>query len=304
MNHDTIIELLLTNNCNRDCAYCVGKSKDETTAIHAKAINDCGDYKMGAGVLNLRQVKRWLLHNDLNNSENAQLVISGGEPTLVRELPGFIDWLSDKGFKPPILYTNGRNIEDLAHMKNNKSVKVILTKHLETEFRRHGNSLFKDKIKFLEDTQIPFLLKVLTDGREVEVDKVRNSVVEGIRKNYSDDVKECVAQVAGYENLLDGSSPYRWRWNGYGDKIDRTRTKMKLTKIYTVTPPGEIFNCHLFNEGSIGSIYDAELLKDKPSQLGLCFYADDPIDLSIFPELNCDTRCEIQHYANLMEGVK
>lgn len=300
-----ILEILLTNSCNRNCSYCVAKSKDSESSIQQKALNDFGDYKLGSGVLNLTRLRQWLLHNKLNE-ENCQLVISGGEPTLVRELPSFINWLKDNNFKPPIVYTNGRNLEDFVQLNDPKSVKVILTKHLETEYLAHGNGYFRDKIKFLEDAQIPFLLKVLTDGREVEIESVKYSVIEGIRKPYSDYFEEKIKQIAEYKFPLQGDSPHKWRWNGYGDKIDRKRTKWEPTVIYTVDPTGIIYNCHIF-DSNLGSVYDNDCLENKPAQLAWCYYPDTATD--VVPKMNIDcfeaeTRCELQHYVNLMIEVK
>jgi organic radical activating enzyme len=297
----TILEILLTNSCNRNCFYCVAKSKDAESSIQQKALNNFGDYKLGSGILNLAKLRQWLLHNKFNE-ENCQLVISGGEPTLVRELPAFINWLNDNKFKPPIVYTNGRNIEDFAQLNDPRHVKIILTKHLESEFLAHGNRCFKDKIKFLEDARIPFLLKVLTDGREVEVERVKHSVIEGIRKPYSDDFDEKIKQIAEYKFPLDGTSPHKWRWNGYGDKIDRRRTKWEPTVIYTIDPTGLIYNCHLF-DSNVGSIYDLGLLKNKNAQLGWCHYPDTAEKDAELRIAKGETRCEIQHYVNLMKEV-
>jgi len=298
-----ILEILLTNSCNRNCSYCVAKSKDSESSIQQKALNDFGDYKLGSGILNLARLRQWLLHNKFNE-ENCQLVISGGEPTLVRELPFFINWLVDNGFKPPIVYTNGRNIKDFVQLNDPKSVKIILTKHLEAEFLAHGNGYFQDKIKFLENAQIPFLLKVLTDGREVEAEQVRHFVIEGIRKSYSEDFDEKMKQLAEYKFPLDGTSPHKWRWNGYGDKIDRRRTEWEPTVIYTIDPTGLIYNCHLF-DSNMGSIYDSDFLMDKRAQLGWCYYPDtaDMDNSKGMNNIKAETRCEIQHYVNLMMEV-
>jgi organic radical activating enzyme len=301
-----ILEILLTNSCNRNCSYCVAKSKDSESSVQQKAVNDFGDHKLGSGILNLARLRQWLLLNKLNE-ENCQLVVSGGEPTLVRELPIFINWLEDNNFKPPIVYTNGRNIGDFAMLNNPKSVKVILTKHLEKEFLVHSNSYsdFSGCVEFLENAQIPFLLKVLTDGRDVEAEPVRHSVVEGIRKSYSGDFEEKIKQLAEYGFPLSGESPYRWRWNGYGDKIDRRRTKWEPTVVYTVDPTGLIYNCHIFDR-NLGSIYSDDCLKSKPCQLAWCYYPD-TADLSSDMDLDsveAETRCEIQHYVNLMREVE
>jgi hypothetical protein len=94
---------------------------------------------------------------------------------------------------------------------------------------------------------------------------------------------------------LSGDSPFKWRWNGYGYLIDRDRTAWKKNIVLTVDPPGLVWNCHLF-ESPVGNIYEPE--KEMSNlQLAWCPYWDTYNQET----MECkETRCEIQHYVNLL----
>jgi MoaA/NifB/PqqE/SkfB family radical SAM enzyme len=242
--------------------------------------------------LNLEQLKRWLIIQK-EYLTDIQLVISGGEPTIVRQYTELLSWLSSYSFATPILYTNGLNIKDLMYVNNpKKKVKIILTHHQTSDVNQT-----RDYVRFLNDLEISFIVKVLVDKPTEILDfgdcKV---VVEGIRKLYSKDPDTKLKQIQEYPMALDGSSPYKWRWNGYRDFIKWEWTAWKETFVFTVDPTGNVFNCHFFNEPPIGSIYDTEeIIQDKNIQIAWCY----PFKNGIAEDTK--TRCEIQHYVNLFE---
>ncbi|GBU23823.1 hypothetical protein R83H12_00441 [Fibrobacteria bacterium R8-3-H12] len=292
-----IIELLFSNACDRHCSYCVAKSKDKSYKGLQQKNNEQGDYKLESGIINIVQAKKWLLAQK-SKWEDIHLVISGGEPTLLRHYTEFLDWCNENGFKPPILYTNGRNLKDLANCRHDpkNSVKVLLTHHLSSKPEET-----RDCVNFLKDMNVPFIVKLLTDGedkREFGESLKCRYVVEGIKKLYSEDESEMIRQ-ATMHNALSGESPFKWRWNGYGDLIDRGRTPVREAAILTVDPTGIVFNCHLFN-APLGSIYETD--KDFHGlQMALCFYPDSFDGKSL---KGADTRCETIHYFNLFESLK
>jgi organic radical activating enzyme len=291
-----IIELLFTNSCNRNCAYCVARSKDKTYRGEQQKNNEQGDYKLESGIMNIVQLKKWLLAQKKRFGD-MQIVISGGEPTLLRHYTEFLDWCFDREFKKPILYTNGTNLKDLTNCQHNPKdlVKVLLTHHLDSR-----EDFTRECVNFLKELEVDFIVKLLTRGKEMREfgDSLEcRYVVEGIRELYSENPEEKARQLTEYMPL-SGDSPYRWRWNGYGDLIDRDRTAWKKTVVLTVDPPGLVWNCHLF-ESPVGNIYEPE--KEMSNlQIAWCPYWDTYNQET----MECkETRCEIQHYVNLMEEL-
>lgn len=288
-----IIEILLTNSCNRNCSYCIAKSRDRSYRGYQQRNNEQGDYKLESGIINIVRMKKWLLLQKALQWKEIQLVISGGEPTLLRHYVEFLQWCKDSEFQKPILYSNGLNLKDLAELKNPKElVKVLLTKHLDSDV--------SEQIKLLQELEIQFILKILTDGREIEKPNISNYVVEGIRKSYPDDLEEMLKEKSKYPKPFDCESPYKWRWKGYGDLVNREVTKCERTVIVTVDPVGNLFNCHLFHN-SIGSMYEDKLITEMSCQLGFCNWQSD-FDFDNL-ERN-DTACELQHYVNLFKTCK
>ncbi|MDR0517203.1 MAG: hypothetical protein LBH25_09195 [Fibromonadaceae bacterium] len=303
----TIIEILITNACNRRCSYCVARSKDSRYDSQTMKTNEYGDYKLEPGIINIPALRRWLLKQ---RHLDPCAVITGGEPTIARHYTDLLDWLYDNEFKVPILCTNGLNIKDLAFMENaREKAKVILTQHLDNDI--------SDCALFLKDMEIPTLIKVLANEKsdmEEKRERARKiseatgfkTVIEGIRRPYPDSPDEMARIAEDYPNAFDGSSPYKWRWNGYGDRIGREQTNCTETVVWTVDPTGLIFNCHCF-ANPLASIYDCANLSDVPAQLAWC--CD---DMSVFKNgaLDVDawrktaTKCELQHYVNLMESMK
>jgi len=299
-----IIELLFTNSCNRNCGYCVAKSKDASSFGKAQFTNASGDYKLESGIINTVQLKKWLLVQR-KRFDDIQLVISGGEPTLVRHWIEFLDWCFDNGFKNPIVYTNGINLRDLLDCQHNPKdlVKIILTHHLDIiicspEGKEESTA---NRVEFLKDLEMNFMVKLLTNGKDMREfgDSLKcNYVVEGIRQLYSENAEEKARQLSSEIAPLSGDSPYRWRWNGYGDLIDRKRTQWKESILLTVDPTGNVFNCHLFDV-PVGNIY--KLSKNMTGlQTAWCPYWDTYNQET----MECkETRCEIQHYVNLMDTL-
>jgi len=290
----TIIEMLFTNSCNRNCPYCVAKSRDRSYRGQQQKNNEHGDYKLESGIINIVQAKKWLMIQK-GKLEDIQIVISGGEPTLLRHWTEFLDWLRSNGFKKPILYTNGVNLRDLLDCEGNPKdlAKILLTHHLD------GNEdVLRENVRFLEDLGMNFIVKLLTKGKDMRAlgDSLGcRYVVEGLRELYSEDLDELMHQRSEY-NPLDGSSPFRWRWDGYGDLIDRNRTEWKPAVVLTIDPTGLIWNCHIFNEPS-GSIYEPGKELEN-LQMAWCPYWDTYNQET----MECkETRCEMQHYVNIME---
>jgi organic radical activating enzyme len=320
MTQRLIIEIILTQACNRACSYCAGKEAkiDCATQDHgaySKPINAFGDYELSAGVINFPALKKWLLFQKEQMTEfDIQIVLTGGEPTLVRTLPELIEWIAASGFKPPILYTNGRNISDLAAVENVKGkVKVCLTKHKEP-YTKYDMALprppsFEEALGFLGDAQIPHLVKVLIGEKDENPEVPQGWIVEGIKRVYSPRLEEFLRQRKEYPSEMGTSSPYKWRWDGYGGRIDRRRTKFVPTIIMTALPTGNVFNCHLFKQVPISAIYELVPIKQMPVQLAFCNYQKQmPFPMPTHKEYlsqfeGTETLCELQHYVNLFENA-
>lgn len=285
-----IIEILFTNSCNRNCPYCIARSRDSSYRGCQQKNNEQGDYKLESGIINIVRLKKWLLLQKSLQWKEIQLVVTGGEPTLLRHYTEFLEWCKDNGFKKPILYTNGLNLKDLAELENPKElVKVMLTKHLDADV--------SEQAKLLQELGIQFILKMLTDGRETEKPGIPNCVIEGIRKAYPDDLEETLKEKAKYPMPFNCESPYKWRWKGYGSLIDRRITKCEKSVVITVDPTGNLFNCHLFFN-VIGSIYSDKLITEMDCQLGFCNWQ---ADFNLANLEQNDTACEMQHYVNLFK---
>ncbi|MDR3000559.1 MAG: 4Fe-4S cluster-binding domain-containing protein [Fibromonadaceae bacterium] len=286
----TIIELLLTNNCNKKCDYCIAKSDDKEYAAMSVKTNEYGDFKLSAGIINTEQLKRWLLFQK-DYWQNIQLIITGGEPTIVRHYTEFIEWAYQNNFTPPILYTNGKNIKDLVYIQDvKKKIKVILTHHITS-----SEDETREYVKFLNGLEIKFIVKYLMAKKKTVPDFGNCQVIkEGIRKVYSQDPEVKFKQMQEYPPGLDFISPFKWRCKEHKDYIDWSFTNSKKTVVFTVDPTGNIFNCHFFRE-PIGTIYNLEMHRDV--QLAWCHPIIDNVpDKSI-------TLCELQHYTNLMENL-
>jgi len=315
-----IIEIIATMACNRACSYCAGKESkiDCATQDHGKysrPINQFGDYELNSGIINFSVLKDWILFQKINMPDfEIQLVITGGEPTLIRTLPDFVQWSYDNGFLPPIIYTNGRNIADLGLISDpGKKCKVILTKHKEplSSFDRDliKPPKFEDAVEFCRFAEIPHLIKILVGENDNETPcypaKWKNVVIEGIKRIYSTDLEKMLEQKNQYPPKMDNSSPYKWRWEGYGDRISRERTKFIPSAVISVLPTGNVFNCHLFLGHPETTIYERTPINELQIQLAYCNYQ------GVFPTLcdtrdelisqfdGCDTLCELQHYVNL-----
>jgi len=299
----TIIEVLMTNNCNRNCSYCAGKTEDHSYSTTQGKINEMGDYKLAGGIINTEQLKRWLMFQK-PMLENIQIVLTGGEPTIVRHYTELLDWLSACGFMAPIIYTNGLNIKDLANLeKPNEKAKVILTHHQASDIAKT-----KEYAEFLQELGIKFLVKVLTDKPIERPDFGKCKVViEGIIRQHSKDLGEMIEEMKACPPSLAGWSPYKWRWNGHKPFIDMEWTPAHPSLIFTVFPDGHIVNCHFWRDPEIGSIYKLEDLLSKNAQIAWCYSFDgtpeNPKDESEVVKNETVTRCEIQHYVNLMEKI-
>jgi len=308
-----VIEIAITDNCNRLCSYCIAKSKrsgvikEHNHAPYSYPINDMGDYELASGIINMLALRKWLaVQKNVVGADNLQLVLTGGEPTLVRDIPCLIEWASDEGLPPPILFTNGANVPDLASVEDIKrKVKIYLTKHSESVPIEHlaqkNKQKFYDALKFIEEFDIPHKVKVLIKLGEEKPDVPDGWIVEGVR--YPFDMSKIDREMVPFGNDFD----FQWRFKGYGDKIDRKTTKVRKCFIVSVLPTGDIFNCHIY-DNPIGNIYDLKEITKLSLQPSLCN------EQRIFPDESCtdyesyikkivdagaDTRCELQHYVNL-----
>jgi len=288
-----VVELLLTNNCQRECRYCLAQTEDSSYTTVQGKINERGDYKLAGGIMNTEQLKRWLAFQK-KYLPDVRLVISGGEPTIVRHYTELLEWIHNAGFAKPILYTNGLNIKDLANMDNPKDkVKVILTHHQTSDIART-----KEYVRFLKDMEIGFIVKVLADKPVEKPDLGCKVVVEGIIKQYSKNIEEKMRQMQEHPPALDGSSPYKWRWNGHRDFIDWEWTAWKESLVFTVFPAGHVINCHFWNDKPCGNIYELKnILEGGNLQIAWCH----PFNGGVADE--AVTRCELLHYVNIMEEI-
>jgi len=308
----------MTQACNRACSYCAGKEAKAGAIIDHKTCstptNVFGDYDLNHGVINISALKKWLLFQKEQMSEfDIQLILTGGEPTLVRSLPELIEWIAASGFKSPILYTNGRNVSDLASVENIKDkVKICLTKHKEpyTKFDMElpNPPSFEEALNFLEEAQIPHIVKVLIGEKDEKPEVPEGWIIEGIKRIYSPHLETYLSQIKEFPSRLGTESAYRWRWDGYGDRIDRRRTKFVPTIIMSVLPNGQVFNCHLFKSEPCSTIYETVSIRQMGVQIASCNYqivmprpTDRDEAWARFKDT--DTLCELQHYVNLMEKI-
>jgi len=291
-NMHGIIEISLTERCNRSCEYCVSKKHRN---IKYLSIDEIDRLKKGEPYktnteLNIEHLKNWLLFQK-DYFDDMKLVITGGEPTTHPEWMALLEWIKDNGFKRPLLYTNGFGLKDLFQSYKAKDLCSIILTH-------HGDEQStKLSVQMLKELGMKFVLKILVD-LDSDIEFLRefgNSlncelVFEGIKK-ISKSEEETLESLKTMNPMKD-ENPYYWRYQGYGDKIARDRTKfVPDVCILTIVPIGQIFNCHHFNEGHIGDIEYPKKLEN--INLAGCVYLD-TLDLDVpFAE----THCELVHYA-------
>lgn len=267
----------------------MAKSKRETRN------DDNGDYKAADGYINMPALKKWLLFQK-TVLQDIQIVISGGEPTINRSWIELLEWLHLNGFAAPVVYTNGLNVKDLllCETKPEKLCKIMLTHHFDSSEQKT-----KDLAEFMRDLGISFLVKGLVSETDDNSRFVKSlnapCVIEGIKKPMPAKFEE-FAKIAAENSPLGGDNKYYWRWNGYGDRINRERFKFSLDSyILTIDVTGNIFNCHLF-QTPVGNIYKREELRGL--QMAGCVYLD---TINLDKPEECDIRCEILHYAKLFK---
>jgi len=261
--------------------------------------DNLADYKLTHGVINLCRLKKWLLLQK-NTLEDIQLIITGGEPTIYREWTDFLEWICGNKFKKPILYTNGLNLKDLFEcgVEPRNLCKVILTHHL--NFKE--NDTLRN-VQLLKELNMDFLVKILIDehtDNSAFAEKLScKHIIEGIRKIMPEDWESRKKIIEKYPSPLTGESPYAWRWNGYGSKINREKFKWTADNfILSVDIAGDIFNCHLFKQ-PIGNIY--EMKKMENLQPALCMQVDESYDQNNFE--NNNWHCETMHYVSLLNRL-
>jgi len=286
-----VVEISLTERCNRHCGYCVSKkhrnikylSSDEVKRLAAGE-----PYKTNTE-MNIDHLKNWLLFQK-EYLDDMKLVITGGEPTTHPEWMALLEWIKENGFKKPLLYTNGFGLKDLFQSYRAKDLCSIILTH-------HGDEQStKLSVQMLKELGMKFVLKILVD-MDSDIDYLRNFgnsqncglAFEGIKK--LPESEEEVLEGLKTMNPLKDENPFYWRYRGYGDKIARDRTMFEpFTYILTIVPVGQIFNCHHFNEGSIGDIEHPKRLENLKS--AGCVYLD-TLDLDVpFAE----NHCELIHY--------
>ncbi len=291
-----VIEISLTEKCNNKCVYCASRRRDATSYSIPKEEMEIKGENDKLKEIGVESLKKWLRFQQ-NTLGDIRIVITGGEPTTHGEWLSLLEWIADNGFKKPLLYTNGFNLKDLfATCRARDLCKVILTHHGDKEQTR----LY---VQMLKELQMEFILKILV-GENSDIDDLRMfgeslhcwTKYEGIRKLPND--KEQAAKEIASKNVLGGESPYHWRWNGYGNKIDSERTKFAPSVVLSVVPVGEIFCCHHYDR-SLSNIDTPKVLENL--DMAPCIFVDtfDFNDLS-----KTETRCEILHYVNLMDVVQ
>ncbi|MCL2260537.1 MAG: 4Fe-4S cluster-binding domain-containing protein [Fibromonadales bacterium] len=250
----TIIELLISAGCDRACEYCISRAKSETKN------NESGDFKSADGYINMPVLRKWLLFQK-NILKDIQIIISGGEPTINRSWIDLLAWLHENKFEKPIVYTNGLNLKDLSlcETEPSKICKIMLTHHFNS-----NEQMTKDLVQFMQDLKIQFLVKGLVSETEDNSKFVKSLgvpyVIEGIKK-VAQSNEEAMKAAMG-TSPLSGDNPYFWRWNGYGNRINREWFKFSAHNyIFTVDVPGNIFNCHLFNQ-PVGTIYEPKKMEN------------------------------------------
>ncbi|MEC9486265.1 MAG: anaerobic ribonucleoside-triphosphate reductase activating protein [Prosthecochloris sp.] len=118
-----IAAVLYTTGCNMRCVYCHNPGLVRPELIRPYGAVEC------------RRIADWLVGN--RNLLDG-VVVSGGEPTLQRRLPGFLQWLRSCGFRVK-LDTNGTNpqlLEELLHEHLVDAVSMDLKAPLELQAHR------------------------------------------------------------------------------------------------------------------------------------------------------------------------
>jgi MoaA/NifB/PqqE/SkfB family radical SAM enzyme len=295
----SIIEISLTERCGNSCSYCSAKKRRDFAHVRDEE-RQAGKRKPRewhqSQDIDIPALKKWLSYQK-EAMADIQLVVTGGEPTMH---PGWIDlleWAKDCGFKAPILFTNGHGLKDLLRSGRARELcKAILTCH-------GGKTQTYLHVRLLKEIGMKFLVKLLV-GESSDIEKLRaygKSLgcwvkYEGIRRLALD--REKVMKEISGKNVLAGESPYFWRWNGYGDKIDRETTGYKPAQIISVIPNGEIFSCHHYGE-SLGNIDEPKNLENLA--LAPCILTSK--ELTLENVIGAEVRCEILHYVNLMEAA-
>jgi len=288
-----IIEISLTEKCNRQCEYCVSRKRRDAKHMSPRETDrlaKSGEPYQFNTEITVPHLKNWLLFQK-EHFGDMRLVITGGEPTTHPEWLPLLEWIKDSGFRRPLLYTNGFGLKDLFQSYRAKELCGVMLTH-------HGDEqATKLSVQMLKELGMKFVLKILI-GLDCGIEKLREFgsslncelVFEGIKKipKSEDEVLESLETM----NPLKDENPYYWRYKGYGDRIARDRTPFAPAHILTIVPSGQIFNCHHFSEGSIGCTeYPKKLENLIPVS---CVYLD-TLKLE-YPNPFAENRCELMHY--------
>ncbi|MFP4403642.1 MAG: radical SAM protein [Candidatus Woesearchaeota archaeon] len=134
--------LQITKNCNQDCIYCCRDVQTKENSL----------LEIKKNILNLKNIE--------------QIIITGGEPTLRKDLPEIIKYINNFSYKIH-LQTNGINFKDLNYCKKivnnglNSALVALPTFNNETCNKiTNKKNILKDKIKGIKNLAKFFRLKL------------------------------------------------------------------------------------------------------------------------------------------------
>jgi len=137
----TNIVVYLNWACNLSCHYC---SSEIPTRKQPKE-----------KPLSMEQLKSELIRlTPIHNIK--EVYISGGEPTLVKWLPEFANWLLDEGYHV-LIFSNLHDVEQIKKIRKSYRLKIVATYHSSDDARRFALAMF-------EIDEYQFHLKEIADG--------------------------------------------------------------------------------------------------------------------------------------------
>jgi len=133
----------LTFRCNLSCEYC-------------NMILTTGKIQMHDHDLEFWKAK---IENFTTIHKTKEVMVSGGEPTLIPWLPEFLQWLLDKGFHVLVL-SNGFKVERLLEVKPHYRLQYSFSYHHDTPYAE-----MKHKYDILRMRGYRINIKELKDGK-------------------------------------------------------------------------------------------------------------------------------------------
>jgi len=136
-----ICSVIFISKCNFNCPFC----------YNPELVNDKGEELSKKEILDFLESKKKLIDG---------VCITGGEPTLHKELPEFIKKIKEKNLKVK-LDTNGNNPEMLNYLIQNKlvdyiamDIKNVFEKYKQTTNKEPDIEKLKNSIKIIIDSKI------------------------------------------------------------------------------------------------------------------------------------------------------